>query len=57
MTEDRLSALSCLSIEKELARSIDVEQVVNTFAKLPDICDVKAKPIEEDRNCRKIELL
>ena len=55
MKEERLSALACLSIEKEIASSIDLDLVVDTFSKLPNLRNA-AKAELEEKNKRKILL-
>lgn len=37
MTEERLSALASLAIERELANSLDMDAVVDTFARIPSL--------------------
>ena len=34
MTQERLVGLSTLSIEKEIAETIDLKEIVSTFAKI-----------------------
>ena len=37
MKEERLSGIAILNIESEVARQIDVDEVVNIFAKMPSL--------------------
>ena len=39
MKEQRLSAIATLSIECDLAKNINIDEVVDTFAKLPSLRD------------------
>lgn len=54
MTEQRLSCIALLSIESELTNSIDVNQLVDIFAKLPSLRDTTGELATT--NVRRLEL-
>ena len=55
MKEERLSALAILSIERAISKSIDLELVVDTFARMPNLRDASKANLLE-KNARKIDL-
>jgi len=54
MTEQRLSCIALLSIESELTNSIDVNQLVDIFTKLPSLRDTTGELATT--NVRRLEL-
>ena len=54
MIEQRLSSIALLNIESELARNIDVDAIVDIFAKLPSLRQT-AVPLAETHK-RRLEL-
>jgi hypothetical protein len=54
MTEERLSALATLAIERELANSLDMDVVVDTFARIPSLR--KTNEILQDCSARRLAL-
>jgi hypothetical protein len=54
MTEERLSALATLAIERELANSLDMDVVVDTFARIPALR--KSNETLQDCSARRLAL-
>jgi len=54
MEEQRLSNISILNIENDLLCDIDLEEVVDTFAKIPSLRDNTTELA--DNNCRRLDL-
>jgi len=57
MKEDRLSGIANLTVENEVAKRIDIDEVVNIFAKMPSLRDNHNTDDLEDKNARRLQLL
>jgi hypothetical protein len=54
MGEQRMSSIALLNTESEMARNVDLDQVVNIFAKLPSLRDTGGEL--SAANVRRLEL-
>ena len=54
MTEDRLSALSNINIETDLAKNIDLDELVDIFSKMPNLRDCTG--VLGSDNARRLQL-
>ena len=54
MTEDRLSALSNINIETDLAKNIDLDELVDIFSKTPNLR--KCTGVLGSDNARRLQL-
>ena len=57
MKEERLSGIANLTVESEVAKEIDVDEVVNTFAKMPSLRDCHNTGELGQVNARRLQLL
>ena len=57
MKEERLSDIANLTVESEVAKEIDVDEVVNTFAKMPSLRDCHNTGELGQVNARRLQLL